>query len=211
MPLDGKSPANWVRTADVALKPRTYWGRETDIGTPGYANADTLPLGRMSFSELMLTSRGGLHSLPQWIELYNASETETVNLKGWQLKIEGRNERGEHWSEAVTLDNQLIPPEQTVIIVTWTGRRSREIPQDCIYYLFQHAEFAQKGRRALQQHGLFLKLVDPNGGVTDVVGNLDGDRLTADAPIWELPAGMTPEGFRTSLLRRYNTTTRYAS
>ncbi len=207
-PLDGKKPANWVRAADVALETVTYWGKKTDIGSPGYTNAERLPPGQISFSELMLTSKGGLHSLPQWIELYNASKTETVNLRGWTLEIESRDASGEHRSGMVTLEDLLVPPEQTALIVTWTGRHSREIPKDRIHYLFHDAAFAQKGpqsrNKVLGQTGFFLKVSDPKGVISDVVGNLDGDRQTADMPVWELPAGKIGEGFRTSLLRRYH-------
>ena len=124
IPLDGKKSASWVPASEMALKVTTYWGRSTDIGNPGYMDGGTLPPGRMSFSELMFTSRGGLHSLPQWIELHNDSQTETVNLRGWQLEIEARDTNSEHRHAVITFNNLSIPPSQTALLVTSHSSRS---------------------------------------------------------------------------------------
>ena len=201
MPVDGQTSASWMPASRMPLKVMTYWGKETDIGNPGYANEDLLLRGhQVSFSELMFTSRGGLHSLPQWIELYNDSETETVNLQGWQLKIEARDTNGEHRHAVIPLYELRIPPNQTALIVTWNGRNSGDIPSDRVYS-FYHKAFDRN--MVLGQSGFFLKLSDPDGGVSDVAGNLDGDRLTKDVPAWELPSGKTDDDVRTSLMRRY--------
>ena len=48
-----------------------------------------------------------------------------------------------------------------------------------------------------------MKLLAPDGIVSDVAGNLDGDSSTADKPAWDLPSGTTKDGIRTSLIRRY--------
>ena len=112
-PLDGTRPSSYWRAADVALKIVSYWGKQTDIGNPGYRDQGrrhlTSPL--ISFSEVMFTSRGGLHSPPQWIELYNASETENVDLRGWELKIERRDATGEHRYAVITLDALANPAD----------------------------------------------------------------------------------------------------
>ncbi|RKU38006.1 hypothetical protein C6496_07550 [Candidatus Poribacteria bacterium] len=208
MPLDGAMLANWVRAVDVDLKIVTYYGRTTDVGNPGYTNDERLsPRAPVSISELMLTSRGGLHSLPQWIEVYNASETEGVALRGWQLEVEGRDETGEHRFGVVTLGDLRIPPRQTALLVTQQGRHSEDILKDSVSYVYARDVFRNSGyqirNRLLGDAGFFLKLSDAEGVVRDVVGNLDGVKTTSDEPIWELPSGKTAAGFRVSLMRRY--------
>ena len=208
MPLDGTMLANWVRAVDVDLKIVTYYGRTTDVGNPGYTNDERLsPRAPVSISELMLTSRGGLHSLPQWIEVYNASETEAVELRGWHLEIESRDETGEHRFGVVTLGELRILPRQTALIVTERGRSSEDIMPDSVYYLHPRSVFKERRHqvqnRLLSESGFFLKLSDPKGVVRDIVGNLDGVKTTSDKPKWELPPGETSDRFRASLMRRY--------
>ena len=55
----------------------------------------------------------------------------------------------------------------------------------------------------LGSEGFFLKLIHPTGRVVDTCGNLDGDATTKDLPTWTLPDKKTPQGHRTSLLRRF--------
>ena len=163
--------------------------------------------GPISFSELMFTSKGGLRSMPQWIELYNNSDTATVNLNGWQLTIEARDADGTHRHAVITLEELRIPPNKTALIVTWSGRHSDDIQDSRVYRFFSHhsGDFEQNTHRnmVLGREGFFLKLADPNGDVSDTVGNIDGDPGTEDEPSWEIPAGTTQDGARTSLFRRY--------
>ena len=163
--------------------------------------------GQISFSELMFTSRGGLHSLPQWIELYNNSDTETVNLSTWRLAIEARDADGTHRHAVIPLQELSIAPNTTALIVTWIGRHSDDIQTRRVYDFFRHHsdEFEQDEHRnmVLGQAGFYLKLADPEGAVSDTVGNIDGDHRTEDEPLWEIPAGTTRDGERTSLFRRY--------
>ena len=44
LPLDGTDLNSWRRTADFHLSVSTYWGRETDIGNPGYRGSGPLPV-----------------------------------------------------------------------------------------------------------------------------------------------------------------------
>ena len=180
---------------------------------------DTTPIsvsfiqGQVSFSELMFVSKGGLHSLAQWMELYNNSKTNKVNLKGLQLTIEARDANGKHRQGVVTLEDLSIPPNQTALIVTWNAQRKSEgIPENRVYNFFNHhsIEFEQNQHRnmVLGQVGFSLKLRYPDGIVIDVIGNLDGDPTTADEPAWEIPSGTTENGARASILRRYDMDTR---
>ena len=66
-------------------------------------------------------------NLPQWIELYNHSLTDGVNLNDWTLEIEnGADDVPIRTDKAVTLKfsgGKIIPPNQTVLIVTSQARR----------------------------------------------------------------------------------------
>ena len=46
------------------------------------------PAGQFFISEIMFTSKRGSTDLPQWLELYNNSNTETVIPNDWKIKIE---------------------------------------------------------------------------------------------------------------------------
>ena len=163
--------------------------------------------GLISFSELMVASESGDDSLAQWIELYNNSDTEAINLKGWQLEIEARDDNGAHRHAIIPLEDLHILPNQTRLIVTGAGRNSEDLSDNRVYNFFDHHSDAfeqnEHQNMVLGSSGLYLKLSDPDGVVSDVVGNLDGDSATEDEPAWELPSGTTEDGVRTSLLRRY--------
>ena len=203
VPFDGTTSASWKRASEIRLEVMTYWGKETDIGNPGYRNEQTrLPGEQVSFSELMFATEDRRRPLPQWIELYNDADIETVNLKHWHLEIEGRDNSGKHYHGRITFEDLRIPPHQTALLVTGEGRSSGDIPPDRVYNLSHH-HAGVFNSKVLEQTGFFLRLLDPEGAVSDVVGNLDGAAQTRDAPMWELPSCETSEGVRTSLMRRY--------
>ena len=201
-------PGTETATGDTG----TGTGTDPDAATAREPEPTTRPSqlsapGQISFSELMITSRGGLHSLSQWIELYNNSDTETVNLSTWQLTIEARDADGTHRHAVIPLEELIIAPNETALIVTWNARHSEDIQDNRVYNFFNHHsdEFEQNTHRnmVLGQAGFYLKLADPEGDVSDTAGNIDGDRRTRDAPLWEIPTGSTQDGARTSLFRRY--------
>ena len=186
------------------------------LGTPGYPNGAIVQQGvdgQISVSEVMFTSKGGLRSLPQWIELYNNSDTEVVNLAGWQLEVESRDAATDvHRHGAFRFEALDVLPNQTVLLVTWNGRHSVHLPEHRVYRLHTRHEAAlQLGAHRnglLSAGGFSLSLSDTEGTLIDVVGNLDGDSSTQDAPAWALPAGETSDGHRTSLRRKYEAGTR---
>ena len=183
---------------------------QPSVNEPQNETQVTYKQGQVFFSEIMNASRGGLHSLAQWIELFNNSNTQAVNLKGWQLQIEARDATGRHRHATVTLEDLQIPPNETSLIVTWAGQRKSDgFTEANVYNYFNHHsdEFEQNEHRnmVVGAVGFFLKLSDPTGVVIDTAGNLDGDRTTEDLPTWELPANMTEEGARISLMRGYDT------
>ena len=182
-------------------------------GTPGYPN-DALketvstPKGSVTISEIMFDSAGG--TLPQWIELYNASKTEVLNLNRWKLEIQNVDSADLVGRPIVTLTLQekLIQPNQTLLIVSGDARASSAsvLPADRVYNLFA---LHQKNLRIKKPHdtflsaeGFYLKLTDRNGILVDEVGNTDGNRRTKDTPAWPL-AMSAEEGVRSSLIRRY--------
>ena len=185
-------------------------------GTPGYPNGavktqPATPKGAVTMSEVMFDSAGG--TLPQWIELYNTSKTEALNLNRWELEIQNRKSEDLVGRPIVTLTLQekMIQPNQTLLIVTGNARASSDdvFPADRVYNLI---ELHEKNLRIktprdtfLSVEGFYLKLTDTNGHLVDEIGNTDGDRRTDDNPAWALPVPLSEvEGMRSSLVRRYD-------
>ena len=183
-------------------------------GTPGYPNGAlkptaSTPKGSVTFSEIMFDSAGG--TLPQWIELYNTSKTEVLNLNRWKLEIQNVDSEDLVGRPIVTLTLQekLIQPNQTLLIVAGNARASSgtSLPADRIYNLLKLHEKNLRIKKPqdtfLSEEGFYLKLSDSNGTKIDAVGNTDGNRRTTDAPAWALPVSGL-EGMRSSLIRRYD-------
>ena len=180
-------------------------------GTPGYPNVaakETATKGSVTFSEIMLDSAGG--ALPQWIELYNNSKTEVLNLNRWQLEIQNVDSEDLDGRPIVTLTlgEKVIQPNQTLLIVAGPARASSGsyLPADRVYDLLALHEKNLRIKSArdtfLSTEGFYLKLTDRNGELVDEVGNTDGDRRSDDAPAWAVPLSGA-EGSRSSLIRRY--------
>ena len=204
----------WAEAAFTGLGyDRKVTESATTAGTPGYPNgavktAAATPKGSVTFSEIMVDSGGG--KLPQWIELYNNSKTEVLNLNRWELEIQNVDSEDLVGRPIVTLTLQekLIQPNQTLLIVSGDARASSSarLPADRVYNLF---ELHEKNLRIKKPHdtflsaeGFYLKLTDRNGATIDEVGNTDGNRRTNDAPYWALSMSRE-EGVRSSLIRRY--------
>ena len=180
-------------------------------GTPGYPNVaakETATKGSVTFSEIMLDSAGG--TLPQWIELYNNSKTDAINLNRWQLELQNVDSEDLIGRPIVTLTlgEKVIQPNQTLLIVAGPARASSGsyLPADRVYDLLALHEKNLRIKSArdtfLSTEGFYLKLTDRNGALVDEVGNTDGDRRSDDAPAWAVPLSVE-EGSRSSLIRRY--------
>ena len=180
-------------------------------GTPGYPNGavkETVTTGSVTFSEIMLDSAGG--TLPQWIELYNNSKTDAINLNRWQLELQNVDSEDLDGRPIVTLTlgEKVIQPNQTLLIVAGPARASSGsyLPVDRVYDLLALHEKNLRIKSArdtfLSIEGFYLKLTDRNGDLVDEVGNTDGDRRSDDAPAWAVPLS-AEEGSRSSLIRRY--------
>ena len=231
MPIDTSTPgwtpvargwaaAAWTESGyqhGVGYTPKTA-SETVKTGTPGYPNdavtGGIATTGQVSFSELMFTAHGEPDALPQWIELFNNSETAVVALNGWRLAIEARAADGAYRSGSVQLKDVTILPRQTVLIVTGNARNSGHFPEGRVYDLSVFGAYSADFEQDADPHtvlglsGFYLKLSDARGTISDIVGNLDGNRRTSDAPKWELPAMTTAAGARMSLIRRYDPDTR---
>ena len=164
-------------------------------------------------------------NLPQWIELYNSSMTQTVNLAGWKLHLENASgsppihaedlpEDLNTYNATLTFAEKFISPNQTILIVSNAASSGKisdrdHFPSTRVINLWTtkaHREALLRQKRTdqvISQIGFSLTLVDKDGiTVVDKVGNLDGNRRTRDEPKWELPKG-EEEGRRSSLIRVY--------
>ena len=190
--------------------------KATSLGTPGHLNdypvATNLPSGPVSISEIMFATRDARRAAPQWIEFYNTSN-KTVDLRGWQFSLEVKPQpntlNNKMWG--FTFEGVHVGPKQTLLIVTEKGSRSGHFPEHKVYDVsVQHADMPGVSELLdvnryllLSSAGFSLMLSDANGKMVDKIGNLDGDSKTMDKPAWKLPAGRTLEGYRNSLIRKY--------
>ena len=174
-------------------------------------------VGQIYISEIMFTGGG---TLPQWIEIFNGSRTERVNLGGWTLTVENATADADvsvgakavfTISEGTRIDpsGQNDTPS-TILVVTETGRNNLDgamaTGQLVNLWTDQQVELilldVTKRRYSLLSDMAFqITLAPPEPHVTlsatDVVGNL-GDDGTAT---WALP--MNEDGARSSILRRH--------
>ena len=192
-------------------------------GTPGYANgivqatetalATASAGATVTISEIMY-DRGDRNNLPQWIELYNSSDTHAVNLDGWKLKIENADDVDVRRTVTIAnLGGTIIPPNQTVLIVAYTtGRVSRgsqgrdDFPSKRVINLSGKAELeiaedaTKRNYRLLSETAFQLTLIEKDGTVgVDTAGNLGADGTA----MWVLPMAEDGAG-RSSIIRRYD-------
>ena len=202
------------------------------MGTPGYVNGAAKEFNAkptkadgtaneayvdapVTISEIMYhTGR----NLPQWIELYNSSLTLGVKLDGWTLEIEnGADDVPIRTDRAVTLkfaDGKIIPPNQTVLIVTTQARRKSSdegrthFPDARVIDIWDEDGIVSKDPldidsgtsrqdlAILSQTSFKLTLKDKAEQEVDVAGNLDEE--------WALPTSEDRTGNRHSIIRRYD-------
>ncbi len=214
----GIGEKHWAKVGFTGIGyDRTAANTDENGGTPGYANdalkekvAD-LSDAEVAISEIMFSAGSGRRSLPQWIELYNSSLTQGVNLNGWQLEIQ--NARDENLdarqNATITLGSVTIAPNQTVLIVATSGSNSGRdhFPETRTIDLWTSHRTAldmeERTDTVLSPTGFYLKLTDKDKKLVDEVGNTDGNRRTNDAPEWALPMSINSDGHRASMIRRY--------
>ena len=200
--------------------------RSVSPGTPGYEN-DVLkthiddrdfktPItsseynsGEITISEIM-SDGGSRQNKAQWIELYNSSLTQAVNLEGWELEI--RNLKGDAFSYMnvrLILNAAIILPNQTLLFVSKNAPNN--VPDNRIYNVYsEHRDqFRRSNRRVLLLNpaGFYLQLTDlgnlrqsADDIVVDEAGNVS---IEAREPtrLWDLP--VPDPSARLSLVRQY--------
>lgn len=188
-------------------------------GTPGYENdalrtndpndntfGGPLTTGDISISEIMYDP-GHRWTPAQWIELYNSSMTQAVNLKGWKLEIRNMRDDQELWVNGSFLfTDAIILPNQTLLLVS--DKDQNNVVSNRVYNLYsQHRHDLQLDRKRntlLNPNGFYLRLTDKgdpriagDDRIVDEAGNIDNRRQKH----WELP--QRDPSVRQSLLRQY--------
>ena len=197
--------------------------RATSPGTPGYENdalktkaddkdtktpaAQEYTDGTISISEIM-SDPGPRQDKAQWIELYNSSSTQAVNLAGWTLEIRNATDEADAYVDGSFIFKEaILLPNQTLLLVSKVGPNN--VIHNRIYQVFrQHRrELDLPNRRyLLNPTGFFLKLSynpDPkydDAIVVDEAGTLKVEK-DVRTTVWELPE-RDPE-VRQSVVRQY--------
>ena len=224
---DGHHKDAW---AEVGMQGCIGYDLDTDLsvspGTPGYENtalktrmednntrtplaSDEYNTGTLSISEIMLDP-GPRRNQAQWIELYNSSLTQAVNLKGWELEIQNlKDDVSTYVNGRLVFNDAMILPNQTLLLVAKNA--SSNVSPNRIYNLYnQHRHQLKEVHRLtllLNPEGFYLKLTDegdPELDDDDVVADEAGNLSVGDQKptrMWDLPA-LDPS-VRRPLLRQY--------
>lgn len=198
-------------------------------GTPGYDGNSVGNTGvvkgnatsaTVTISEIML-STGANERLPQWIELYNSSPTDAVNLRNWKLRFEMLDADGNPMDSLMDLhfnssrSVKTIQPQQTVLIVAGNARQANSDAKVGIDVFNENRVFNVQRDVGLGKFGantrymffnpkaFHMALLDKDNKVVDTFGNLDGDARTSDTNTWEIPATMKDD-IRSSIIRIYD-------
>lgn len=229
-PDDGHHKDAWEQVGTqggIGYAPGT--DRAIAIGTPGYENdalktrvddgnsrTPALPGeysdGEISISEIMVDP-GMRGNYPQWIELYNSSQTEAVNLEGWEFEIRNlKHESVSYTNGHFVFKDVALLPNQTLLLIS--KRAQTNVIGNRIYDLYKEhrreLRLSNRQNSLLNPMGFSLKLTDTRGTrmlsddiVIDEVGNIEietGELTKA----WDLP--MIHPRRRLSLLRQYTQT-----
>ena len=187
-------------------------------GTPGFhggpiAKSATLAENSISISEIMYeTARNS----PQWIELYNNSATQAVNLAAWKLMFENADDADVR--SPVTTNNLpalIIQPKQTVLVTSRSAvqisdesQGGDDFPDTRIVDLYStqkaKLEVTDRNYKLLSTTAFRITLMQKGHTeavplIADVAGNM-GDDGTA---VWVLPASADGDP-RSSIIRRYD-------
>ena len=193
-------------------------------GTPGYENTalktqlenKKFPApdveyddGEISISEIM-SDPGPNGNQVQWIELYNSSLTQAINLKGWELEIYNLEDEERTYVEgSFAFEDAILLPNQALLLVSESA--ATDLPSNRVYDLYRRHRrelgLTRWPRLLLNPTAFYLKLTDPANPnrsgddiVVDEVGNLKVEGVTR-SKVWDLPQ-VNPEQ-RQSLVRLY--------
>ena len=206
-------------------------------GTPGYSNGALKSkrselAGMVSISEIMLATDESAETgrlpratrLPQWIEIFNGSMTQAVNIKNWYLEIQSADDpdldprRPLYNRLRLTARDVIIQPNQTILIVSGSGINSGHFPDQRVINLYTTAAYRnelrlqRRGDQVFSKVGFYLELQDHEGSIVDTIGNLARSRRIGQDPLrgdnfdtfWDLPTFYAEDGHRTSMIRVYD-------
>ena len=154
-----------------------YDDREGESGKSAYAFG-----GSVTISEVMYDA-GPRWNLIQWIELYNSSATETVNLSGWTLEIRNKEDVESYVDSSFKfIDHTKLLPNQTLLLVSGTG--ANDVDPNRVYNLYQHHRrelgLTARDSRLLSRTGFYLRLtakIMENGRELDVDDDLTAAQM----------------------------------
>ena len=196
-------------------------------GTPGFPNGSLMDktsatgfVGAVTISEIMVNTNNG--RLPQWIELRNSSQTQGINLNGWQLKIEHKNDADadadsrknfddvdSRKNVTISLKAKYLPPSQTMLITTRSARKSEELTDTRVIILWEDNDGA---RKALEVQNSRFTMLSTEGFTLSLFEK--DQNANADAPVDTVTISadmLTPEQIgkvgseRISLIRHHGT------
>ena len=128
MALPGTEAMSWVRAADVQLAVNTYYGRETDVGTPGYRRGGPLPVELSAFRSEQTDAGVSI----EW-----TTESETDNAGFNILRAQTKD------GAFVKVNPTLIPGAGTTAErnnYTWTDTTAK--PNVAYYYRIEDVSFS---------------------------------------------------------------------
>ena len=179
-------------------------------GTPGYENTalktqlenKNFPAsdveyddGEISISEIM-SDPGPNGNQVQWIELYNSSLTQAINLEGWELEIYNLEDEERTYVEgSFAFEDAILLPNQALLLVSESA--ATDLPSNRVYDLYRRHRrelgLTRWPRLLLNPTAFYLKLTDPANPnrsgddiVVDEVGNLKVEGVTR-SKVWDLP------------------------
>ena len=202
-------------------------------GTPGYNGNSvgntgivkaTAAAAKVTISEIMTSTGPNADNpvFPQWIELYNSSPTDAVNLRNWKLRFETLDDEGNPMDSLMDLNFnssrsvKTIQPQQTVLIVAGNARQANSdsatgidvFNENRVFNVYRDVgagKFGANTRYMFFNPTAFnISVVDKDNKVVDTVGNLDGDARTSDTAAWDFPMGVAADSNRTSFIRIYD-------
>ena len=169
---------------------RSAANTDANGGTPGFPNDALMDKesatgfsGAVTISEIMVNSNNGRQ--PQWIELRNSSDTQGINLNGWQLKIEHEDDADKSFDDVdsrknVTIslpDKYYLPPNQTMLIATRSARKSDELTANRVISLWDDVP----ARQALEVQNARFTMLSTEGFTLSLFEK--GQNAGADTPV----------------------------
>ena len=223
---DGHHKDAW---AEVGIQGCIGYDPNTDLsispGTPGYENTalktrmedhnartppadDEYRAGTLSISEIM-SDAGPRRNQTQWIELYNSSLTEAINLEGWELEIHNlQDDTSIYPNGRLVFNEAIVLPNQTLLLVAKNAPNN--VSPNRIYNIHnqhRHELSVSNPWVLLNPEGFYLKLTDEGDPqfdsddiVVDEVGNLSVDDRNPTR-LWNLP--VPDPSARRPLVRQY--------